>query len=499
MNKSSSIVSSEKQMRPNPKVIVIKKKLISKSPILSQSPSPAPSSTPSPVQNNKSKTSSNQNKETKSKTRPQTPKSFSQDKVIISKQKSKTRNYNILDQPLTKQLATKTISPIQRRSIKSNSKIVHKVIVNKKKKNNNSNTNNNNLIKSKLSTKTALSNQSNPSTTLKQLTQDDINRNKQMRKISNYFGKIINKLNDEQLLIQEKFTLTDIRLSKIETAYPNIASHALNKNSNLLNSSLSESNIPSSLSNEQLETNWNLICQYFTMREMSSMIVINKSIGINTINHLIVYLEHEIESLEENITLIRLKNHSKDISHFSSNSLNAKLQIQLKNTTLEAIKALNDPNCEGLFSYSNSKNYSPSDTILFIYKIYFVIIQRKLTFDEFFWNDVCNYFSNRPIDKLGAFVENDITKAQMTNGTLYNLDRMVFSEQSKIFTPEYFKHICAVTGIFAFILKDVLENIGLNKDSRCDTNKSLMVLNAKLEFKNKTLMRLNKINQNYFN
>ena len=81
-----------------------------------------------------------------------------------------------------------------------------------------------------------------------------------------------------------------------------------------------------------------------------------------------------------------------------------------------------------------------------------------------FWEKCKFYFTNEQNGKTGDILTNMINKKKIeVNGNnLYQIYNLVKGNFNKI-VPNYFSSICGTTGLFVFIIKDVLEFLGFSQ------------------------------------
>ena len=80
-----------------------------------------------------------------------------------------------------------------------------------------------------------------------------------------------------------------------------------------------------------------------------------------------------------------------------------------------------------------------------------------------FWEQCKYYFSNEQNGKTGDILISMINKNKIDiNGNnLYQIYNLVKENPNKIL-PNYFSKICGTTGLFVFIIKDILDFLGIS-------------------------------------
>ena len=252
---------------------------------------------------------------------------------------------------------------------------------------------------------------------------------------------------------------------------------------------------------DKLETNFESISKYLTNDQLINFTVVNKQLGINAINTLIVRTETEIEEINNNISqILKIYNPEEE-----KNKL--KTHFAFTKTAIRAIQILNEKNADSLFiSRKIAENHKKD--ILIIYNILLCLITQKnihkmVKDDNVFWKYICEYFimrKNRNVIPLGTFIENEIKSVNLesNNELIYKIYSISYSHLQKL-KPNYYQNICKTTGIIVFIIKDILDYLGISKDRNVSSSKIYKLLNARIEMQNRFLTKLNSITSKFFN
>ena len=139
--------------------------------------------------------------------------------------------------------------------------------------------------------------------------------------------------------------------------------------------------------------------------------------------------------------------------------------MELSKGSKKATQLLN----ESLLNHLFKDEKIPVNDIILVYRIYFQMINHpfakiaKIDIDKF-WEKCKFYFTNEQNGKTGDILTNMINKKKIeVNGNnLYQIYNLVKGNFNKI-VPNYFSSICGTTGLFVFIIKDVLEFLGFSQ------------------------------------
>ena len=223
------------------------------------------------------------------------------------------------------------------------------------------------------------------------------------------------------------------------------------------------------------------IFKYLTLDELISVKNISKEFHRLIILYFIEYLEIEklnVLKLKDNLNI-------KDIP-----VRNGIENIVLSKGSKKAKELLN----ESLLNHLFKDNKIPSDDIILIYRIYFQMINHpfallaKTDIDKF-WEKCRFYFTNELNGKTGDILMAMINdkKIEINGNNLYQIYNLVKGNLNKII-PNYFSDICGTTGLFVFIIKDVLDFLGIslknkNKENSYWTYSDILdSINEKIEY-----------------
>lgn len=320
-------------------------------------------------------------------------------------------------------------------------------------------------------------------------------------------SKIINdkqngQYNDKKVKEKEKVysklvdNIKKIKKSKIRMSLINIDNDMnlleadLRISSALVNNSLNENESDQIPLQEKFETNLDVISGYLNNIDNFKLMLVNKECFKTLVNMFISKIEITINFLEDEIKKIKESNHDilfekVKIKPFTFN-LNSKRVLSLLNTS----SANNF--VELTLDQLNNRE------IEIIYDIYFIAIGKKneiVNFPnpnkklEYIKKYFSYYISKR---KLGSFIESEI-KGKTFNDEIINSLYKISSKYNNIISPNYYQKIDKNIAIFVFIVKDILEYIGLLTSRNITPEKEFIIINARLQTCKKTLSELNKI------
>ena len=146
--------------------------------------------------------------------------------------------------------------------------------------------------------------------------------------------------------------------------------------------------------------------------------------------------------------------------------------IILSKGSKKAIQLLNESQLNHLFKEEKLPNYD----IILIYRIYFQMINHPFSLiaknDIYkFWDQCKYYFTNEQNGKTGDILITMINKkkVEINGNNLYQIYNLAKGNFNKIF-PNYFSNTCGTTGLFVFVIKDILEFLGISSKIKSKEN-----------------------------
>lgn len=200
---------------------------------------------------------------------------------------------------------------------------------------------------------------------------------------------------------------------------------------------------------------FNEIFKFIGLNDLLSMKNISKHFHKLIILYLIEVLKDEM------IEVNKIKN---ELNIEGVPPRNGMENIELSKGSKKALQLLN----ESLLNHLFKDDKLPREDIIFIYRIYFQMISHNNAFIAKsniikFWEKCKLYFTKEQNGKTGDVLESMITdnKIEINGDNLYQIYNLVRGKLNKI-VPTYFSNICGTTGLFSFIIKDILEFLGFS-------------------------------------
>ena len=277
--------------------------------------------------------------------------------------------------------------------------------------------------------------------------------------------------------------------SKIEDMDLNVN---LNENDEILNTT--EISDQMSLE-EKFESNLDIISGYLDIRDICNLMLVNKECFKTIINILVSKTEISIELLEEEIKKIKENNISINFDSVK------KKPLKLNVNSMRAISLLNSSSGNNILAL-NVEQLNKKEIIL-IYSIYFVAIGKKkdiiLLDDKKKLEYIQNYFKQNCVGKnnFGQFIEKELNGIVMDDSVISFLHRICNNHLS-IISPNYFQRINKDIAILVFVIKDLLEQLGILESKYLKPDKEYILLNARLQNNKAILKELNLIEENIY-
>ena len=147
-------------------------------------------------------------------------------------------------------------------------------------------------------------------------------------------------------------------------------------------------------------------------------------------------------------------------------------KIVLTKNSKKAMHLLN----ESLLNHLFKENKIPPDDIILIYRIYFQMINHPYSLiakrDIYnFWEKCKLYFTSEQNGKTGDILLDLINKKKVdfSKNNEYQIYMLAKGNYNKIL-PNYFSNLCGTTGLFVFVIKDILEFMGITPKNKKKEN-----------------------------
>ena len=143
-------------------------------------------------------------------------------------------------------------------------------------------------------------------------------------------------------------------------------------------------------------------------------------------------------------------------------------QFTLSKSAFKAIDLLN----QKAYYTKFHEQRTPNDETLLVYKVYFLLLNNnnkviELISDKGFddkdvlWLKIREYFIWERKDlQLGQFVQSEIRNMDYSDKNVYSM-KLFCKPYLSILNPLYYSKMCPTTGVFAFLVKEVLEYMGV--------------------------------------
>ena len=270
----------------------------------------------------------------------------------------------------------------------------------------------------------------------------------------------------------------------------------LNLNLNNNNADLNTTEITDQMNlEEKFESNLDIISRYLDIRDICNLLLVNKECFKTIINMLVTKTEISIEFLEEEINKLKEKNNQINFDNIK------RKHIKLNVNSMRAISLLNSSSGNNILKL-NIDQLNKKEIIL-IYSIYYFAIGKKkdivLLDDKKKIEYIQNYFKQNCVGKniFGDFVEKELNGIIMDDNTISALYK-ICNNHLGIISPNYFQKINKDIAILVFVIKDILEQIGILGSKFLKPDIEYNLLNARLQNSKTILKELNLIEENIY-
>ena len=241
---------------------------------------------------------------------------------------------------------------------------------------------------------------------------------------------------------------------------------------------------------EKFQAHLDEISRYLDNRDLCNIFLLNKESYKSLMNILISKSEITIDILEEEI--MKLKETNRDINF---DAIHIK-PFKFNSNSSRAVSLLNTSSGFNIIKFQK-ENEKLNKEILLIFDIYFIAAGKKKSIirlnDQEKMDFITNYFKDS-IEKmnLGTLIEKEI------NGKIFD-DDIITSlykyscKHIRIISPNHFQKHNKDIAIFVFVIKNILEFLGLLDPSSIKPDKEFILYNARLNYNRMLLEELNNI------
>ena len=239
---------------------------------------------------------------------------------------------------------------------------------------------------------------------------------------------------------------------------------------------------------------------FLTIGEINKLCRTKKEILKLIINLLINKTEKSIENINSILKTHNSNNKEELILLKKQKLFELNLNSQKAISLLNSISKINF--IKSIKSFNNNINKNKdSKKIILIFDLYLISIGKKIILNNLNSDNnkkiefICNYFKNNKTKLIGNIIENDLKNIKFDDfiiNSLYEYSK----EYIDIINPNYYKKINRDIAIFVFIIKNILDFIGISNiksDFKNNEQKLILIHKSRLNTQNLVLDKLNQI------
>ena len=244
---------------------------------------------------------------------------------------------------------------------------------------------------------------------------------------------------------------------------------------------------------EKFQTHLDDILIYLENNEICNLLLINKECFKTIMNFLISKTEIKIDIFEEEIS--RILEDNKTLSNINTTNLKIK-KFEFNANSSRAISLLNTISTNNFLKIKNE--FLNNKEINIIFHILFIAQGNNEIFslndNKTKWDYIFNYFKDYISNQtMGTFIENNLNGKIFDDNIINSLYKFSY-KYLNIISPNHFQKINKDIAILVFIIKDLLEHIGILTDKKLEPEKEIILINSRLRSNKEILNRLNEIN-----
>ena len=245
---------------------------------------------------------------------------------------------------------------------------------------------------------------------------------------------------------------------------------------------------------EKFQSHLDDILKYLNSKDIFNLLLTNKECFKIIINYYISKNEIMIDIFEEEISQIIEEN--KSLQNIDINNIKIK-EFEFNSNSQTAIPFLNSISINNFEKIKNI--YLTNNEINIIFDIYFIAVGNQNIINYFDnkekkWEAIFNYFKEYLTNQsLGIFIEQKFNKKIFEYKTISSLYKYSFNYLN-IITPYRFQNINKDIALFVFIIRDILEFLGILTLTKLEPEKEIILINSRLLNNKDVIEKLNEIN-----
>ena len=243
------------------------------------------------------------------------------------------------------------------------------------------------------------------------------------------------------------------------------------------------------------------ILEFLTIGEIFEFCRTKKEYLKLIFNSLINKTEKSIENINSILKSHNSSNKKEIIISKKQKLFELSLNSQKALVLLNSISKINFIKSIKSFNNNNISKNRDLRKIILIFDLYFISIGKKTILNNLNSDTnkkiefICNYFKNSKIKLLGNKIENDLKNIKFDDFIINSLYEYS-NEYIDIINPNYYKKINKDIAIFVFIIKNILDFIGISyikSEFKNNEQKIIMIHKSRLNVQNIILDKLNQI------
>ena len=245
---------------------------------------------------------------------------------------------------------------------------------------------------------------------------------------------------------------------------------------------------------EKFQSHLDDILKYLNSKDIFNLLLTNKECFKIIINYYISKNEIMIDIFKEEISQIIEEN--KSLQNIDINNIKIK-EFEFNSNSQTAIPFLNSISINNFEKIKDI--YLTNNEINIIFDIYFIAVGNQDVVNHFDnkekkWEAIFNYFKEYLTNQsLGIFIEQKFNKKIFEYKTISSLYKYSFNYLN-IITPYRFQNINKDIALFVFIIRDILEFLGILTLTKLEPVKEIILINSRLLNNKDVIEKLNEIN-----
>ena len=237
---------------------------------------------------------------------------------------------------------------------------------------------------------------------------------------------------------------------------------------------------------QRLMNFYDKIHKFLNEEELKNLLLISKDSAISSLPILKEINSSKIQKNEKALNDFK-STHKKEEEYLSTIP-----SFQLNKAAIKALEKLNEEQNQKLFT----SEQTPNKDIIYLYKVFLQLINKfselKNKNIQDFWKSAKDIIYTSRKGQFGDHIKEMVNQIDFSVENLKIVNDM-FKMNKEKFVPKYYSNLCQTTGLFFFLIKEILEYCGIMVGKKTCIPLEYKLLDYELKLNQKNEEKLNKM------